>query len=265
MRKMLAALVASSLLLTGCASISASFFSPLNGNAPAYRSMIVKQDSLRAASHISGSVYLGAANEFTHPNAVFAVNTSVSRSHVIGKFGLRYGLNLGLGGFHVAKMDKSSLTDPAVDPEYISSHKGNYFFGSYGADGAVHYLYNNERVEWRVIGIEWSVNNEFGNYLSFRKQMPATASPYIDRGSWFNTAGIYTEVVDVHKGGRRNSFKFGTGQSIPSRKYPSRTFHFRYYSFAFTVTRDKWTGSTLYIAGQKAYGLQLGLSYRLGN
>jgi hypothetical protein len=264
MRIMLFLIAGSCILLIGCAVQSASFFSPFNGSVPAYRPMIVKQDSLSSALHLNAVIYTGTANESGHANSALSFNTGVSKSHSIGKIGFRYGLNAGLGSFHIEQMQIGNV-EPNVDPNYINAHKGPYFFGSYGTDGGFHYIRNSEKTEWRVLGIEWSVNREFGKYLALRKQMPSTVAPYIDRHAWFGNAGIYTEIVDVYKNGKRNSLKIGYGQAIPERTYSGNTFRFEYFTMAYAFTRKNRTVFTQFIAAEKAGGILIGLSYRFSS
>ncbi|MEJ0080084.1 MAG: hypothetical protein WDM78_03765 [Puia sp.] len=53
------------------------------------------------------------------------------------------------------------------------------FFGSYGVSGGINIVNASGKHEWRALGIEVTIQNEFGNYSDFRKSLPDSAANVI--------------------------------------------------------------------------------------
>jgi hypothetical protein len=204
-------------LLSGCSPVKtkAYFFNPLNGAVPLYRPSVTNADSLKSAIDLSGTLLIGAANE-DNRDKLLSFNTGISRSHAFQHFGFRYGLNLQAGNYKIGKVDPESggLT---VDAEYINAHAKGYFFGSYGTDGAVHFVVQGKNVEFRVIGFEWSLNKDFGDYYSFRKSTPQLAVTMRDTNNFYGTLGGFSEVI-MKPGLGQLAIRCGLGHAIGNYK-----------------------------------------------
>jgi hypothetical protein len=131
-----------------------------------------------------------------------------------------------------------------------------------------------DRREWRALGIETTVQNEFGNYADFRKSLPDSAANVIFRKTLTATIGLYTDMIWESRNHRVYGFKFSGGFMLNSRsnysqmitdiKATKNIFPLTYFSPCFHATIEKVTGFIQINFGSYADGFQMGFSYKLG-
>jgi hypothetical protein len=161
----------------------------------------------------------------------------------------------------------------ADDTIYHIPDKGK-FFGSYGFSGGLNIVKSSDRHEWRVLGIETTLQNEFGSYADFRKSLPDSAANVIFRKTLTATIGLYTDMIWKSRHQRVYGFKFSGGFMLNSRNNYSQVitdikatkdiFPLTYFSPCFHATIEKVTGFIQLNFGSYADGFQMGFSYKLG-
>ena len=269
MTRLISFLIISSFILTGCIERRAFFLNPYQGITPTYRSVQLQQDSIRSAFQATGALITSQANP-QYNDHVFQFNANISRTHTHKFIGFRYGASFSYGSYEVSRIDSFGNSN-TVDYKYINDHAGNYSTGGYGIDGAVHLLHVNDGVEWRVVGMEFTLNKEFGDFYKFRLDMPRNSATIIDSADVFSTLGVYTEVINT-KGKMRPGFKFGYGRALrPALGTSDGNFFdldhvlkFKYYTFAGSIRTERSTFFLQMNLGEKGRSVQAGGSFRLG-
>jgi hypothetical protein len=265
-------------LLTGCYGERQGFFlSPQNANSNPYRVIPMKSDSLKSAFYGNLVFSNGSAND-RGADQIFAFQSAVHRSNNFGIFQAYYGANLTLGSYQQASFynfyhpDYSNYT--ADSSRYIPG--SNHFFGTYGFSGGINIVATHQHIrnyrhsEWRILGLETSVQKEFGNYWDFRSKLPDTLANVVFRNNTSTYLGLYTEWLWTNKHHTEFGFKIALGTDLnpgSSYKYyyasysilPMHTFSLTYHG-----TRERFTGFIQMNFGTYADNVQLGLSYRLG-
>jgi hypothetical protein len=270
MNKFTVVFLSFTVLILSCTTIvkqiPAYYVSPLNGEVPLYKPGLVRADSLTAANFLSGGISFGGANDaFT--DKFYCFNAGISRSRIFNRIGLRYGASLIAGSYRVNKLD-SFDHHSSVDPLYINKRAGRYFFGSFGADGGVHYSTLLPTAEFHIIGAEFSINNEFGSYLKFRNGLPANVATHVNSDAVFGTFGLYSELIS-RKPNTRSGLKLGLGRSFIKDFYGydykgnRLKIHYNYFTMTTFFTKNKWGGSIQLSLGDIGSSLQFGTHYRL--
>ena len=206
------------LIFTSCIQ-KAYYQSPVLGNIPTYHAMPVASDSLKSAVYATATLSLGGMNDRLRDN-VFSFQGGLHRSHVIDHFRMYYGASLAVGNYNVQRYDYFYYDTYYTDTMSINKNAGGKFFGAYGAYGGISAAAPmGRRGEWRYIGIEGNLFNEFGDYYTFRKNLPDTAATTIDKKKYLGSLGISTELV--FKGRSQNKFgmKFAFGSYLRSLRY----------------------------------------------
>lgn len=246
---------------------STYFHSPVQGNSASYRAMPVASDSMKSATYVSGSISIGGMNEFWR-DGVYKFQAGLHRSHVLDNFRLSYGASMVAGSYHVK---------PYFDynGNYIdaSRNAGSKFFGAWGLYGGVSAAKPlGRRGEWRYIGIEGSLYNEFGAYADFRQQLPDSSAQEIDRKKYLGAIGLNTEIV--FKGRSLNKFgiKIAAGSFLRRLhyNYPASSSYYHhshddliYISNTYHFTVRKTTAWFQLNLATHAAHFQFGLNYRL--
>jgi hypothetical protein len=258
-----------SICFFSCIGRQAYYVSPFNGITNPYHTIPMHKDSLKSASYLNSVISIGGANEgLTDP--VYSFTENVSRSHNFGMFQAYYGAGLTVGSYKIKPYD-SLGNNSTVNYIIINQNKGNYFFGGGGFDGGIDFVTGSEKFEWRALGAEISLRQEFGNYVHARNKIPDSAATVVIRNRFFGTVGLFTEVV----GRGRNTetgCKLGWGTVIGS-DYHNFQFtdsyfadnppRFGYFTLNVHTTANKWTG---YIQGnfaKKASAFLIGMNYRI--
>ena len=256
-------------LLNSCINYrEAYYFSPFNGNVPAYHTTPLQIDSIKSATY--GGILFGAgvANDKLHDD-IFILRPSIYRSYSRENCQFYYGGNITLGNYYVNKFD--TINNDYLNAKLINQDAGNKFFGGLGINGGVNYTIQFRRKhEWRI-GTESSYHHEFGDYIDFRHQLNDTAVTDIHRQRYFFTLGLYTELAFKLRNGSIG-FKIGIGKPLGKNyrrlyraRYEDERFPFAYFSPAFQYTNRRWTGFAQLSLATKAFHGQLGASYRLNS
>jgi hypothetical protein len=213
----------------------------------------------------------------------------ITRAHNLGFLQASYGLNLSLGTYSVNRWDSSYYnyqipatltglyTSPAnpFNARVINQYSGSKFFGGTGFNGQINGVVPIRRGdrsgEWRFLGIETSLQHEFGDYLQFRKQLPDSAATLIAKSNFFGTLGLYTELVGKTRQGNFG-FRFAAGLILGSSynglniydNSSDRYLRYNYTTFTFHYTWMKYTGYVQTNSATKAFGVHFGMNYRIG-
>jgi hypothetical protein len=271
MQKISCCFIALLLFIVSCTplhvdQIPAYYVNPLNGEMPVYKPNLVREDSVKSAAFVTGGISFGGANDDFNDQFT-VVNAGISRSHLFNRIGLRYGANLLLGSYKVNKVDPDNHHS-TVDPDYINKYARPYSFGSYGADGGIHYSAYSRVAEFHVLGAEFSMNKEFGHYLKFRKDLPVNVATHVDDDPVFGTVGIYSEVINRTQK-VKPGIKVGFGRAFNSGfngfDYDGnpKKIHYNYFSVTPFLSKNHWSGSIQLEFGQIGSSLQLATHYRL--
>ena len=261
--------------LPGCYLRQAFYVSPFNGNTADYHTQPMVRDSARSAVYVSGTYFTGGAND-NHTDYYNAFHTEVYRSHH-GKFlqGF-YGLDLTLGDFATGRWDTTLHNNwnprygPPVNAVALNHFAGHRFFGGTGFNGGMNLVMPFRNGEWRYIGLETSLRREFGDYLSFRKQLPDSVATMIVRNNFYGTMGLSSEICLQIRDGELG-FRLATGWVLGGDYnylsiYNNATggpLRFHYTSFSFHYSHQQYTGFLQTNFATKALALHLGINYRL--
>lgn len=268
-RKSISIAVLCMVVLAGCDTRQAFYVSPYNGNHNPYHPIPLKQDSVKSASYVGASISNGTAND-QQADGTLTFFTSISRAHNFGNFQGFYAANVSLGNYKVTPFSEYEATGN-FDPAIINQNAGNKFFGSTGIDGGINYVLPMRGAEWRVFGIETSVQQEFGKYAAFRQKLTDKDADFIVRSKLFATLGGYTELVaGIPHGSIGLRLAAGTvlgnkyhNLVITDGRYGKRLVY-NYINFTFHFTQKKFTGYIQPDFSGKAQCLFLGINYRLG-
>ncbi len=269
------------LLLNGCIESRQGYYlSPNNSNSIPYHPIPLHSDSTRSAIYINGGYSIGNANYWGY-DQVSVGQFGIQRSNNFGIFQAYYSANINLGAYNIADFYNCHYqytgglfsTIPVVEDTIYHIHDQGKFFGSYGASGGINIVNASGKHEWRALGIEATIQNEFGNYSDFRKSLPDSAANVIFKKTLTATMGLYTDIIWKSRHQMVFGLKFSGGfilnsksnysQMITDVKATTNIFPLTYFSPCFHVTRDKITGFVQLNFGSYADGLQAGFSYRL--
>ena len=181
-------------LFTKCTT-SSYYLNAFNGNHHYYHSMPLRSDSIKSASYFSGTIVWGDAN---YHDEVESFTAYFHRTHSFGIVQTFYGADLSVGGYNVSKQKYSRYG--MIDTAHISTLNrmaGQKFFGGYGFDGGLNIAVpvGMKGAEWRIIGFETSLQEEFGSYLKFRRNIPDSFAYVNMNSSFFPTIGLTTEII----------------------------------------------------------------------
>jgi hypothetical protein len=253
------------LIIPGCYR-KAYYFSPFNGNNAYYHAIPLQTDSIKGASYVSGVGSIGSADDLGADH-LFSFYGNFHRSFVFKNFNGYYGTNLSMGSFRITPFDYYS---PGRNRDTLNTMAGTKFFGGYGVHGGMNMVLQlPEKGEWRILGVELSIQKEFGDYLKFRKQLPIDQAEVIDKRSVFVTAGINTNIIfNLYPGSVGIKFALGTSLHkvygvLPGYR-PNDYIRPLYFTATLHFTKDRTTGFLQAHVARFAQGLQLGMSYRLG-
>ena len=253
------------------------YLSPLDSQTIPYHTIPFKSDSLGSAIYGSLVYTAGTAND-KGVDWVHAGQAFIYRSHNLGHFQAYYGVNIGLGIYGLSDFYNSHYTlgtpaligggDKPIDTFYhIPANK--YSFGNYGISGGINGVKILGRQEWRYLGFEMTLQKEFGNYYSFRKNLPDTAANIIFKNNITGTIGIYTDALWQNRYRTQFGFKFSLNMLInPQSNYTWQNtysiFPIACFSTTFHITEKQFTGFIQSNFGTKAASFQIGTNYRIG-
>lgn len=246
---------------------SSYFHHPLQGNNNAYHTIPVASDSIKAATYTSGALSLGGMNNAWR-DVVFTLQAGLHRSHVINHFRLNYGASLALGSYDISAASYYSYQNNGI-PAYKT---GGTFFGAYGLHAGINAARRlSRRGEWRYIGAEGSLFNEFGDYNSFRKNLPDSVATEIDKKKYLGSLGLNTEFVMKFRSKVKFGIKIAAGTYFRRLHYYSQYqgayYHpyddLIYFSNTYHFTFKKNTVYLQYNFATHAFHFQVGYNYRL--
>jgi len=258
-------------LLSGCIS-SSHFYSPTISSSNPYHAIPLQSDSAKAATYLSGILTLGGANDGLRDNA-FSFQGRIHRSHNFENLQAYYGANLTLGLYHISEFDnyQHAYSYPYYDSLNYHYYSSDNFFGSYGFNGGINAVISLPRGEWRPIGIEASVQREFGSYYSFRKNLPDSAADGIFRKNTTGIVGLYTDIIHKSRRGSEFGYKLSFGFVLnPSSDYthvynPNAIGTLLYFSNTIHFSKENITGFIqINLGNSYAANVQLGVNYKLG-
>ena len=253
------------------------YLSPMNAQSLPYHTIPFQSDSMKSAVYGSLVYTSGTANDKGR-DWINAGQASIYRSHNFGNFQAFYGASITLGAYHQTEFYNANYTpgsagligggDQPIDTFYhIPAHR--YSFGSYGISGGINGVKSLGNTEWRFLGIETSLQNEFGDYYSFRKNLQDSAANIIFRHHVTGTIGIYTDGLWRTGLNTQFGFKFALNMLVnPRSDYTLLNtysiFPVTFFSTTFHITAKQFTGFIQGNLGTKATSFQIGTSYRLG-
>ena len=261
-------------LIIGCVPVTKVFYlSPSNANSNPYHTIPLKKDSVKNASYISALFNAGSAND--DGDNEYALRINFHRSHNFGNFQAYYGLNGTIGIYSIAEFKNYKYqAQGGFFPSYLAYDSGylippkNAFFGSAGFNGGINLVIPFRKGEWRPLGLETSIQKEFGDYLNFRKNLPDTAATVIFRNSATATIGIYTDIIGRTRRGTEFGYKFALGMVLnPTNDYSrfnsADIFPVGYLSNTFHLTKGQITGFLQFNFGTYATNFQTGVNFKL--
>jgi hypothetical protein len=260
--------------LHGCVPLSQSYYlSPVDINSNYYHTIPMHSDSQKVATYASMVLHAGTAN-FQNRDGLFGITGSIHQSYQLGNHFQGFaGASLMMGSYHIARYD---IYEPlGYPPNYQDSvirtiPYGDRFYGSIGIHAGMNTFMSVHRgqFEWRIIGWEGSLQREFGDYQSFRRNLPDSIIDIEARYRTIGTLGGTTEFLFKRRSGTEIGFKLAMGGTVTSNKRyyvgdqnDQRPF---YVSPGFHITKKKYTGFMQMNFGVYAMSVQFGLTYRLG-
>jgi hypothetical protein len=200
---------------------------------------------------------------------VYSFKAGIHQAYAIDNLRLYIGATGVLGSYNI----NGNYFDNNYRDSSIYRHAGNKSFGAYGLNAGLSAATPmGRRGEWRYIGVEGSLFSEFGDYYSFRKNLPDSAASIIDKKKYLGSLGINTELV--FKGRSKNKF----GIKIAMGSYLRRGYYYNgysgnsyslsnqdlfYFSNTYHFTVKKMTTYFQFNVATKAGHFQFGVNYRL--
>ena len=218
--------LAAAVAFSGCIPVreQAFYVSPLNGNSEDYHTLPLIKDSAPMAIYARTAFYWGSANT-RHNDYLDGWSFSGYAAHHFGRFQCYYGLDLSLGTYIVGKWDTSRTFGGLLSTRYwlppsgsrqLAAFAGHKFYGSTSFSGGINAVMPLGRGgEWRFLGLETSLHREFGDYLSFRQQLPDSLVTQVVKSRLFGTLGVTTEIIGRTSYGEWG-FRIATGGVLGS-------------------------------------------------
>jgi hypothetical protein len=252
------------LLLSSCSQY-AYYQTPFHTNTASYKTMPLYSDSIRNATYASATFTGGGAN-YNYRDGVAGGIASVYRTHTSRYLQAFYGITGMLGNYQVAPY-KGKVNNKNLDTVSINNSAGGKSFGGWGATGGVSFNLPFSKNEWRV-GTEITWQQEFGQFLHFRNQLPDTAANLINtRRNEISIALTSDLVFHIGNGaiGWKQAFvrSFYRLHGFDKNRVPYDVIP-AYVSETLHLTIHRVTGFTQLNFGTYAMSCQLGLNYRLG-
>lgn len=216
------------LLLIACifsACKESNFFhSPLQGNSAVYRAMPLASDSEKSATYVSAALSLGGMNQLWR-DGVYKLQAGVHKGHVLNQFRLNYGAALAAGYYNVKPY--YNYTGSGASTITDNGTKSFGAWGLYAGLSAARPL--GRRGEWRYIGIEGSLYNEFGKYYNFRRHLADSVAEEVDRHKSLGSLGVNTELVFKGRSGNKFGIKIAAGSFLRRLQYTNSSNSNYYY------------------------------------
>jgi len=247
------------LLLGGCSEYN-YLQSPFTSNSNPYHAIPLQSDSISGATYISTSFTAGSAN-IDLKDYLLGFRAAVHRANTFGNFHLYYGTNISVGTYHMSPDDYNYqyISDP-------SFRTGNKFFGGVGFNGGFNVLVPlRNGGEWRVVGLEGSAHNEFGEYLAFRRKIPDSLGVNY-KYPWMGAVGITTEIIARRRSGTKIGYKLAMGLGTTSLhdNYSYSNYTPVYVSNTLHFGKDNWVTFFQLNFGSYTVNFQFGVNFMIG-
>ena len=257
------------IIFSGCYT-RAFYVSPMYGKSTPYYALPMQKDSVSSSVYLNGSFGILSTNH-TVRDEVTDFQGTLYRAHNFKYFKFYYGVEGGIGNYKVARIDDSIRRIPSyLDTGKINSLAGNYFFGNIGiVNGFLLSLPADEKLELRLLGLQFALLNEFGNYISYRQQLNTDSVSGLVKsktlGSLSLSTGFCMNLKPVDFGlsfhltwilGKQYS-KTGHASEI------SESHRYRYFTTLWYLTHKKTTFYLQSNLGDRLLGFQGGINYRL--
>lgn len=264
-------LIAFAFSLGSCAS-SAFYQSAVHNHTNSYKTIPHISDSISAAYYISGLLLDGGAN-YRFRDKYMGGIFSLYRAHNSGLFQAYYGITGGIGSYKVKGygIDTSATiyrVNNNLDKTLITERSGRKFWGSIGGTGGINLVKSlGDKIEWRIIGTEFSWQREFGKYLNFRKNLPDTAANIIVKDRHYASLAFNTDFIILFPDGSVG-FKTGPVYTLNRitqynlQRLPSN-YKAGYFSTTLHLTINQFTGFLQWNIGNYNIGSQAGINFRL--
>jgi hypothetical protein len=265
-------------LLPGCIIHQQAFYvSPFNGNSEGYHTQPLHTDSAHTAVFARANYFSGAANDNGTDN-ISGANASIYVAQHQGMLQWYYGLDATLGSYHLGTWDTGysspyffGRTLPPGHAQLLNDYSGSKTFGGAGFSGGINAVTPMGQGEWRFLGIETALHQEFGDYLHFRRKIPDSLVSFIVRKPFFGTMGLTSEWVfrTVHGDfGFRIAGGWTLGPSYNNITIDDslgfQRLHYSYFGFSAHYTYDRWTIWYRGESARKGSSNQIGFTWRLG-
>jgi len=254
MKKVFYPLVTITLLSASCRETA--FLTPLNHISHYYRTIPLHSDSVKNATYANALLTLGNGNRILTDD-FYSFQAGANRSFNFGNFQGYFGGDMTLGNYQL---------NPSDFPNSTNNGLTSKFFGAYGFNAAVNYVMPFDRGEWRVIGLETSFQNEFGDYLQFRKTFPPENALIVQTADWIKTLGVYTEFAWKVGHNKIFGYRLAAGGTFTSPKNylgSDSTHTPGYFSNTFRLSSDYITGFLQMNTGTYAFSMQLGMNFNI--
>ena len=244
------------------------YTSPLNASSQPYVAMPTFKDSSKSATYANINFYKGSANDYGS-DEVNLFSLGIYRTKKINMLQLYYGGNFFIGNYVLHPL----TTDDMNYFQYKKIEYGNINkpFSAVGLMGGINYTVRAKNSEWRLLGLEFTTNKEFGNYLNFRESLSDSSTTLLIKNSAYTTLGLNTEIISyLRKGSLGLKFSYGYILEKDYLKPKIYDIHngnqrqsFNYVTLAISYTNKKYTGYIQSDFGIKASGSRVGFVYRL--
>jgi hypothetical protein len=266
-------------VFSSCAR-KAYYLSPFDGKATTYYAKPLIADSAKSAIYLSGVVTASSENDeytvYDEENSkslsdhLTSFQFSLHRSHTAKYFQAYYGATFTTGRYEVTKYDSSRYRSNYAHADMSNVKTGNKYFAGAGFVGGINLVVPlNKGSEFRLLGIETSIGNEWGDYLDFRKSLPDSSASAINRKGRYGYIGLTSEVVFKKRKGNNFGMKIGVGTSLfktieLGRSEKRNTYMVPlYFNFTFQYSRPKFTVFAETSKAAHSTGIQFGASYKL--
>lgn len=255
------------IFLPGCIT-SSYYISPMYGSSMSYRTMPLQKDTVKSALYLNSALTYGGTNEDVR-DVVYSLQTNIYNVHRFSFFKAWYGAGITLGNYKVHSY--SSATYANFDVAAVNRLAGNKFFGSTNFNGGlVIVIPMKSGSEFRVAGVSASLQNEFGDYLRFRKTLEEDTIKItgLAANRALGTIGISSEVALKTKSGAfsiQYAWNILTGKNYSNTDYlniaPKK--RYSYLSGTLALTVNNITGYLQSNLGTRLLNLQTGVNYRI--
>lgn len=169
-------------LLLLCSACSKVYAPALYHQDIAYMPKPASFDEQHTANYASVGLNLHTDPNFN--DALVSGQLNLSRAHTFDNVNVAYGAFTVFG-------DYQNGSDNRGDGNYFKDK----FFGAVGGRFSANFFVNNDRVDFRFIGVEAAYSHEFGDYASYRQSLINQPGYFVDPRTNLFSIGLTTEVL----------------------------------------------------------------------